>query len=193
MIILETTLTQTFFNEEFGELRTVQINDEIWFYAVDVCRILEIKNPSDAVSKTLEDDEKMTIDNIYSHSGKRGGAQKILLVNEPGLYRLIFQSRKPEAKKFQRWAFHEVIPKIRKTGSYSINNSINNFPPELSERWAKIKERENEVKAAEVLAKAARLTSSNKFREYLLSRTNFFINGEKFIEDAEDDLSDLIQ
>ena len=190
---METTLTQTFFNEEFGELRTVQINDEIWFYAVDVCRILEIKNPSDAVSKTLEDDEKMTIDNIYSHSGKRGGAQKILLVNEPGLYRLIFQSRKPEAKKFQRWAFHEVIPKIRKTGSYSINNSINNFPPELSERWAKIKERENEVKAAEVLAKAARLTSSNKFREYLLSRTNFFINGEKFIEDAEDDLSDLIQ
>lgn len=75
-------------------------------------------SPSD-VMKRLKNSEKMTLDIIEGHSGKRGGAQKLNLVNEPGLYRLIFTSRKAEAEKFQDWVYHEVLPSIRKTGVYS--------------------------------------------------------------------------
>ena len=110
---------QIFEHEQFGKVRAMLIDGEPWFVAVDVCRVLEIKNSRDAVSR-LNDDEKMTVDLSDSHSGKRGGAQFMTVVNEPGLYRLIFASRKPEALKFQRWVYHEVLPSIRKTGSYSL-------------------------------------------------------------------------
>lgn len=82
-----------------------------------MCRALGIGNSRDATNK-LDDDEKMTVDLTDSHSGKRGGAQMITVVNEPGLYALVLSSRKPEAKAFKRWITHEVIPEIRKTGGY---------------------------------------------------------------------------
>ena len=67
----------------------------------------------------------MTIDSTEGHSGRRGGAQSMNVVNEFGLYTLVISSRKPEAKKFKRWITHDVIPSIRKTGSYSINEGDN--------------------------------------------------------------------
>lgn len=137
---MDTSVVQTFFNEEFGELRTIRINNEIWFVAADVCKILGLSNPTVAISR-LDADEKAKF-----RLGLSGGDTNC--VNEPGLYRLIFMSHKPEAKKIQRWIFHEVLPQIRQTGSYSVSGN-NYFPPELSERWAEIKERENDVKAAE--------------------------------------------
>lgn len=93
------------------------LEGEPWFVAADVCRALGIGNSRDATNK-LDDDEKMTVDLTDSHSGKRGGAQMITVVNEPGLYALVLSSRKPEAKAFKRWITHEVIPEIRKTGGY---------------------------------------------------------------------------
>jgi anti-repressor protein len=96
-------------------VRTIIKEDEIWFVAKDVCEILEIGNPSQALSR-LDDDEKATI--TTNDSG--GRPYKLSLVNEPGLYSLILTSRKPEAKAFKRWITHEVIPSIRKTGSYSL-------------------------------------------------------------------------
>ena len=105
---------QIFDNPEFGEVRVIMKDGEPHFVAADVARVLEISNVSDALSR-LDDDEK-GVCNIYTP----GGYQQMLVVNEPGLYRLIFASRKPEAKKFQRWVYHEVLPSIRKTGSYSI-------------------------------------------------------------------------
>ena len=114
-----TTVSQVFTDEEFGDIRTITINSEPWFAAVDVCRALEIKNVSDAL-KRLDDDERMTIDLTDSHSGQRGGAQSMIFVNEPGLYSLVLSSRKPGAKRFKRWITHDVIPALRKTGSYSV-------------------------------------------------------------------------
>lgn len=101
------------------DLRVIVINDEPWFVAADVCHALAIVNYNDAV-RNLDDDEKGvgTIDTL-------GGKQKISIVNEAGLYCLIFKSRKPEAKKFKRWVTHEVLPAIRKTGSYGTPN----WPP----------------------------------------------------------------
>lgn len=82
--------------------------------AEDVARILEIKNVRQNLA--LFDDDEKGVCSIYTPGGK----QDLLTVTEPGLYRLIFKSRKPIAKKFQRWVFHEVLPQIRKTGGYSI-------------------------------------------------------------------------
>lgn len=114
---------QVFSNEKFGQVRTVMQDGEPWFVATDVCRDLEIGNTAQAVSR-LDDDEKMTIKINDSHSGARGGAQMMTIVNEMGLYSLVLGSRKKEAKDFKRWITHEVIPAIRKTGGYVHNSEV---------------------------------------------------------------------
>lgn len=87
---------------------------EPWFIAKDVCDILELTNPAVAL-QSLDEDEKTNLSNSYvwSEPGRRP-----LIISEPGLYRLVMRSRKPEAKEFQRWVTHEVLPQIRKTGGY---------------------------------------------------------------------------
>ena len=100
---------QVFNNEEFGEVRTVMVSDEPWFVAADVCKALELSNPTVAVSR-LDDDERAKF-----NLGRQGEG---IIVNEAGLYSLILGSRKPEAKVFKRWITHDVIPAIRKTGGY---------------------------------------------------------------------------
>ena len=114
---------QVFESEEFGQIRTMEKNGQPWFVAVDVCRALELGNNRKAVSR-LDDDEKMTVTSSDSHSGQRGGAQMMTLVNELGLYTLVLGSRKPEAKAFKRWITHEVIPSIRKTGAYQMGAEL---------------------------------------------------------------------
>ena len=111
------------FSSEFGSVRVVMQDNEPWFVATDVCKALEISNNRDAVNR-LDEDEKMTVDLTDTHSGKRGGAQSITAVNEPGLYSLVLSSRKPEAKVFKRWITHEVIPSIRKHGAYMTATTI---------------------------------------------------------------------
>ena len=101
---------QIFNNEEFGEIRTVTINDETWFVASDICKALDIANTTQAMQR-LDDDEKSML-NI----GLSGGFTNC--VNEYGLFNLVLASRKKEAKDFKRWITHEVLPSIRKTGSY---------------------------------------------------------------------------
>ena len=125
------------FNYEGRKVRTVEIDGEAWFVAKDICDILGLTNSRKAV-KSLDDDEKMTITNSYSHSGQRGGAQFRVVVNEPGMYKLIFKSNKPEAKEFTRWVTHEVLPSIRRSGIYMSEQAadayVNN--PELFKQMA---------------------------------------------------------
>lgn len=108
---------KVFENPNLGKVRVVERNGEPWFVAVDVCRILELGNPRQAVAK-LDADERMTVTSNDGHSGQRGGAQFLNIVNESGLYALVLGSRKPEAKAFKRWVTHEVLPAIRRTGRY---------------------------------------------------------------------------
>ncbi|WP_217433769.1 Bro-N domain-containing protein [Caulobacter sp. S45] len=91
-------------------------DEEPWFVLADVCRVLEIANPSDAAAR-LDDDEKMTLGNAEGRAGH--GAQSFTLINESGLYSLIFRSRKEAAKRFKKWVTAEVLPAIRKTGRYA--------------------------------------------------------------------------
>jgi prophage antirepressor-like protein len=94
------------------EVRTVTVDGEPWFVAADVCRALELDNVSMAVA-SLDDDEK-GINSVDTP----GGRQDVRVISEAGLYSLTLRSRKPEAKQFKRWVTHEVLPAIRKTGSY---------------------------------------------------------------------------
>ena len=105
---------QIFQNEKFGKIRTLNLDGEPWFVAVDVCSVLDLSNPTIAVSR-LDEDERAKF-----NLGRQGDAT---IVNEPGLYTLVLSSRKPEAKAFKRWITHEVIPAIRKHGAYISPNA----------------------------------------------------------------------
>ena len=113
-----------FENEAFGKMRTLNLNGEPWFVAVDVCSVLDLSNPTIAVSR-LDEDERAKF-----NLGRQGDAT---IVNEPGLYTLVLGSRKPEAKAFKRWITHEVLPNIRKHGVYITDEKLKLFAehPEL--------------------------------------------------------------
>lgn len=106
---------QVFQNERFWEVRTVIREGRPWFVAADVCRVLELSNPTVAVER-LDEDERAKL-----NLGRQGEGT---IVNEPGLYTLVLGSRKPEAKAFKRWITHEVIPSIRQTGGYVGNDDL---------------------------------------------------------------------
>ena len=100
---------ETFNNSEFGTLRALMVGDEPWFVARDVTDALDLSNTTVAI-QSLDDDERAKF-----NLGRQGEAN---LVSEAGFYKLVMRSRKPEAKAFQRWVTHEVLPSIRKRGGY---------------------------------------------------------------------------
>nr|DAG34825.1 MAG TPA: KilAC domain protein [Caudoviricetes sp.] len=100
---------QIFNNEEFGEIRTVVVNDEPMFCLIDICKALEMSNPT-MVAQRLDDDERTKLD-----LGRAGDTN---FITESGLYAVILRSDKPNAKKFRKWVTSEVLPSIRKDGGY---------------------------------------------------------------------------
>ena len=102
-----------FNNDEFGSIRTVAIENEPWFVGKDVAEVLGYTNPSKALADHVDTEDKLNNETLLS-LGQRGG----WLINESGLYALILSSKLPSAKKFKRWVTSEVLPSIRKTGSY---------------------------------------------------------------------------
>ncbi|WP_270847338.1 Bro-N domain-containing protein [Ruthenibacterium lactatiformans] len=96
------------------ELRTIQREDGLWWVLRDVCRVLGMTTPA-KVAERLDDDEK-GVSLIHT----LGGNQKVTIINEPGLYAVILRSDKPEAKAFKRWVTHDVLPTIRRTGTYGV-------------------------------------------------------------------------
>lgn len=122
--------------------------EESWFVAKDVCDILGTDTRD--LHKILESDEITNVDSI--HIAQNGGKAP-LIISEPGLYRLVMKSRKPEAKEFQRWVTHEVLPSIRKHGGYMAGQE--RMTPEqmalASMRWlqSKVDEQAKQLKAQE--------------------------------------------
>lgn len=109
---------QIFSNEEFGSIRTVVINNEPWFVGKDVAVALGYgkgKSLNNAVATHVDDEDKGVTEMMTP-----GGKQNLIIINESGLYSLILSSKLPSAKKFKRWITAEVLPAIRKTGSYSM-------------------------------------------------------------------------
>lgn len=107
---------QVFNNPEFGQVRTLTIEEEPWFVGKDIAVALGYGNPRDALRKHIEDEDKR-VSQIATPSGE----QTMTIINESGLYALIFGSKLESAKRFKHWVTHEVLPAIRKTGTYSVN------------------------------------------------------------------------
>ncbi|MEG3929468.1 BRO family protein [Microcoleus sp. T3_D1] len=103
------------FEFETLAIRIATLDGEPWFVAKDLCDVLDVANPSQALSR-LEEDEKNT---IILNEGNRGNPS-ISVISESGMYALVLSSRKPAAKSFRKWVTAEVLPAIRKTGTYSV-------------------------------------------------------------------------
>ena len=129
-----------FNHEQFGEIRITDEQGEPWFVAKDICQSLGLEQTARALSALDEDEKGSTIITTL------GGDQKVSVINESGLYSLILRSRKPEAKVFKKWVTSEVLPAIRKTGSYSlIEQEIDPaklLPATLRELASKVEENE---------------------------------------------------
>lgn len=151
----EQNLTPYVFEDELVRVRQDE-NGNAWFVAKDVCNVLRLENNRQAVGR-LEDDERMTVTTNDGHSGKRGGARMMTLVNESGLYTLIFTSRKPEAKTFRKWVTSEVLPSIRKTGRYEVPKPEARPTREFSEQ-----EMEGHLEALKELAQSVPLRASHR-------------------------------
>ena len=106
---------QIFKNEDFGEIRTTEINGEPWFVGKDVAARLGYSNTVDAISKHVDIEDRG-----LAKCDTLGGTQEMVIINESGLYSLVLSSKLESAKRFKRWVTSEVIPQIRKTGSYHI-------------------------------------------------------------------------
>ena len=107
---------QIFNNPEFGEIRTVVIGEEPWFVGRDVSSILGYKKPETAIRNNIDEDDTL----IQGITDALGREQPTIIINESGLYSLIFGSKLESAKKFKKWVTSEVLPAIRKTGAYHL-------------------------------------------------------------------------
>ena len=117
-------VVQIFEHEKFGKVRFIVIDSEPWFVGKDVALSLAYSNPQKAIRDHVDDDDKRTERIVHP----LGGAQNTLLINESGMYALIFGSKLPKAKEFKHWVTYEVLPAIRKTGSYTLNKSVETAP-----------------------------------------------------------------
>lgn len=113
---------KVFQNEEFGEVRSLVINNEPWFVGKDVAKALGYENPSKAIRDHVEEeDKKVGVQNVTPYiSDNLGRKQYPTFISESGVYSLIFGSKLPSAKKFKHWVTSEVLPTLRKTGKYEI-------------------------------------------------------------------------
>ena len=149
---------QVFTKDEFGTIRTVQMNGEIYFVGKDVATALGYANPKNAVPAHVSEEDKLSTQIEYA-----GQRREVTVINESGLYALIFGSKMESAKRFKHWVTSEILPSIRKHGIYATDNvidSILNNPDFGIELLTKLKEE----RAARIEAerKNAILTHVNK-------------------------------
>jgi len=136
-----------FENPEFGQVRTLVKDGQSWFVAKDVAEILGYANPRDAISKHVDAEDKGV-----ANCDTLGGKQELTIINESGLYALVFGSRLETAKRFKRWVTSEVLPALRKTGAYIMPQSkglefLQGMLDEMKRQAAEIQEVKTTAKA----------------------------------------------
>lgn len=135
-----------FSNTEFGSVRTLVINGEPYFVGKDIALILGYAKPRNAIAAHVDEEDKKDA----PIQGDLGGTQEMTVINESGLYSLILSSKLPKAKEFKRWVTSEVLPSIRKTGSYSIQQKVDSYMIEDSiaraKRWIEEEEERRTLK-----------------------------------------------
>ena len=135
-----------FENEEFGSVRTLEINGKPYFVGKDVADILGYQNGSRDINRHVDEDDREKVMIFDGNQNKES-----IIINESGLYSLILSSKLPNAKKFKRWVTAEVLPAIRKTGSYSIQIKPDSYtiedPAARARRWAEEYEEKKALEA----------------------------------------------
>lgn len=139
---------QLFRNPEFGKIRAVEIDGEVWFVGKDVAQALGYNDTDQALRKHVDDEDKLT--RRFDGSGQ---SRSMTIINESGLYSLVLSSKLPGAKKFKRWVTSEVLPTIRKTGGYQLPKDYPSALRALADTTEKLlaAETENEANKPKVL------------------------------------------
>lgn len=188
---------QIFENAEFGQVRTIVIDNEPWFVGRDVAEILGYNNPNEAIQDHVDNEDKfirsskgrelLKLFNSLKEIQKQFGRQDNWFINESGLYSLIFTSKLPAAKVFKHWITHEVLPAIRKTGSYELD--------EKQKAKAEIEKKKLEIQAmrvqamllnaktkqAKVIAELAKTSKLPTYQNALIATAAKVVTGEEVI------------
>ena len=138
---------QVFKYTEGQQIRTTVINGEVWFVAKDIARALGYSNPQKAIREHVDEEDKGV-----NEMGTPGGRQKIPVINESGMYSLIFASKLPTAKQFKHWVTSEVLPSIRRSGMYLTDKAAEAYltdPEEFAKMAARCSALERKVEAME--------------------------------------------
>lgn len=160
-----------FENTEFGQVRTVTIDNEPWFVGKDVADALGYSDTNKAVAMHVEEEDKKLNDKSSSSFGQRGAT----LINESGLYALIFGSKLEAAKRFKRWVTSEVLPAIRKHGAYAVDELLNN-PDMAIKAFTALKEEREKNKALQ--ADNARMKPKEIFADAVATSKQSILIGE---------------
>lgn len=156
------------FNYNGAQVRTVEKNGEPWFVLKDVCEILGISKYRDTAAR-LDEDERGS-----ARLDTLGGTQEMTVINESGLYNVILRSDKPEAKPFRKWVTSEVLPSIRKTGSYNAK--------EKSNKTLEIQERNSLIRLSNQFLKLANVeTLSTEYKNILVAKAAEALTGTEII------------
>ena len=150
-----------FKNEDFGDIRTTLVDNQPYFCLADVCRILDIKNVSDCKDRLKKDG--VVNNDVIDSLGRRQVAN---FINESNLYKCIFQSRQPYAEKFQDWVTEEILPEIRKTGSYSLvpksyAEALRMYADEVEQRELMQKQRDEAIRTKAYISDKKTATAMN--------------------------------
>ena len=160
---------QIFENVEFGKIRMVVLDGEPWFVGKDVAAALGYSNASKALNDHVDEEDKLNNVSLSS-LGQRGG----WLVNESGVYSLVFSSKLPTAKAFKRWVTSEVLPSIRKTGGY-------HKPDAAQAKRADAMDRDSRTRAAKLLLKIAERVEIPEYKAVCQAKAAEMVAGEMVI------------
>lgn len=166
-----------FNNDVFGALRTIERDGEIWFVGKEVAEMLGYSNARNAVVNHVDSDDKLRTQIEYA-----GQRREVSLINESGLYSLILSSKLPAAKDFKRWVTSEVLPSIRKTGSYTIQRpSVS--PEELEVRKLEAQANLNATRSeqSKLLLSIADTVSNELYKETLKSVAVATLTGKEYL------------
>ena len=164
---------QIFQSPEFGRVRTTVVDGEPWFVGKDIALALGYINTKDALSRHVDADDK---------GGSRittpSGEQEMTIINESGLYSLVLSSKLPTAKKFKRWVTSEVLPAIRKTGSYSVKQAEQDKTREMR---AEAMLRNSISKQAKIMMEIAKMSHIKAYHDVMMAKTGNILAGENIL------------
>lgn len=154
-----------FENEAFGKVRVIEKNNEPWFVGKDVAEVLGYSNPRKALSDHVKGNHKGV-----TNCDTLGGKQQLTIIDEAGLYSLVLRSKLPAAEAFQEWVVAEVIPSIRKTGSYSVNQDI-------KAREVEARLNNSRARVASTFLKVAQMTDISEYKHICQQKAAEVLSG----------------